>query len=275
MDILLAIIQGISEIYPVSSAGHLVVFGVIIGAEVSFGRVVLFHLGSVIAIAIFYRRLLSQIATGNYGWQMHVKLLASFLVTAAAGLLFEQFARTLTINPIAVARLWLLNAAILFLFAVIARTGERDIGDLGLRDFLIIGLAQALGTLPGISRLGITLGAALLCKMKWSQAVALSFLLSLPVIIFASLWQFFDFSLIQTAEIPFVVSNWLIEFRGLRYLLWSIYPDLFLGGVTFLSSLFALHQLTKVVYLGRRLFVFFAVYSLVGGVFFPLYLSLF
>ena len=275
MKFLLAIIQGISEIYPVSSAGHLVVFGVVTGTSVSFETLLLLHLGSVVAIALFYRRKFMEIITGPDGQRILLMFLISFLTTAGVGLLLEQFAHELTDRPITVARFWLLNATMLFLFAVIVQPGERDIVDLRFRDFLIIGLAQGFGSLPGISRLGVTLGVALLCRLRWSQAVALSFILSVPVILAASLWQMIDLTFVPVSESPLLLKGWSIAYNGINIPPWSFYPHFLLASLSFISSWFALHNLSKVVYLGRRLLVFFAVYCLVGGIFFPVYLSLY
>jgi undecaprenyl-diphosphatase len=275
VDLILAIIQGITEIYPISSSAHIVVAGAILGHEVSFNKILLLHIGSVAAIAYHYRSEVINIICGRYGWKIVMYMIASVVLTGIIGLSIHGFVESVVSRPGNTAYLWLFNGLLLGLMALIIRPGNKEIAKLTFRDFLWLGLAQGIGAIPGISRLGIMLGAALLRGLKWPDAIAISFILGLPVIILGNIWRLMEpaffrstsegppnnvLTLITPAESVSITDGWL---------------PLFVIVITFIVSWLSLIHLTRIVYLGRRLLIFFALYCFVAGVFFPLFLRLF
>jgi undecaprenyl-diphosphatase len=171
----------------------------------------------------------------------------------------------------------MVNGLIVFVIGAARGPGQRNISDLGLGDYLIIGVAQGAAALPGISRLGMTLVAGLARGMKWSETVQLSFLLSLPTILAANLYELLDpmdsVQLSSQPSIPFLtVTIPAIPFPILE-------PGRIIIGllsvlITYGCGLLALNFLSKFVYVGRRLLVYFGVYCVVAGAFFLFYLKL-
>ena len=117
-NITLAMMQGVTEIFPVSSSGHLAVYGRILGREMSFEKVLLFHLGTFFAILYFYRRDVVYILTGREGRKIPCSMLISFTTTALVGSAIEaMFVNSLVQQPRYVAALWLVNGLLVALLA--------------------------------------------------------------------------------------------------------------------------------------------------------------
>jgi undecaprenyl-diphosphatase len=260
--IVLAVLQGFTEVFPVSSSAHLAVYGSVLGIELSFDKIVLFHLGTFCAILYFYRKDVAAILTGQWGWKIPSLMLLSFATTAIIGfVVVEVLSASIVQQPRYIAVLWIVNGLIMAFVGARSGPGVKGIRDIGLREYLIIGVAQGVAALPGISRLGLTLGAGLLQRMTWSEALKLSFLLSLPTILAANLVELF----------------WLI-YAG------SSGPDTYgslvsqlLADILFIlpaagCGLLALTFLSK--FLGRRLLIYFGIYCLAAGSFFWMYLHL-
>jgi undecaprenyl-diphosphatase len=188
-------------------------------------------------------------------------MLLSFAVTAVLGFAVEEtLSKPLVKQPQSVAVLWLVNGLVVILVGYPGRSGSKQMGDLGVRDYVIIGLAQGVAALPGISRLGLTLGAGLLQRMTWSEALKLSFLLSLPTILAANLLE-------AVRYLSGTSSGLAMEQISVSQLLLD--AVLLLPAVG--CGLLALGFLNR--FLGRRLLVYFGVYCLAAGSFFWLYLQ--
>lgn len=275
-NIVLAMIQGFAEIFPISSSGHLAVYGSILGQEMSFDKVLLFHLGTFFAILYFYRKEVASILTGKLGWRTPRFMLVSFLTTVLVGLAMERtVVNALVQRPRYVAALWFLNGLIVALIGILSGSGFKKITDLQAREYVIIGVAQGIAALPGISRLGLTLGAGLLQELTWFEALKLSFLLSLPTILGANLLKLFRFLGIG----PVVILHLLTGDGSMTFELTmsSLNTSQVVTGVLIVLTalgcgLVAIEFLSR--FLGRRLLRHFGLYCMVAGSFFWLYLSL-
>jgi undecaprenyl-diphosphatase len=273
-EIVLALAQGLAEIFPISSSGHLIVIGRLLARDVSYESVLFLHLGTLLAIFYFYKKDVHEIITGKAGWRLLAFMAFSFAVTAAVGLAIRGVIPTpLIIQPKTVSKLWLINGAVVISLAAFSPRGDRKMGDLSLVEFLLIGLVQGITALPGISRLGFTLGAALLLRLTWFEALKLSFLLSLPTILFANLLtglQLLYPVALAWLPIPGTEGIYLLEHLsgGSRTLIISalVLP------VSLICGFWALRVLSR--FLDRRLLSYFGLYCLAAGLFFLLFLDL-
>ncbi len=259
---ILAMMQGLTEIFPVSSSLHVLVYGTILGTNISLGRLIFFHLGTAFAIATCHRRELAALATGRYGMRLPLLIAVALGATVVVSLLV----RGVVLSWIAaehhnLALLWVLNGVVIILAARYVRGGSRRMVDLTFEDALLIGVVQGITVIPGLSRLGLTLVIALLRGMSWSEGLRFSFLLSLPTILAANLY------LLLSEDLPAPPS---LLASQLSYL-----ADLALVGLTFLIGIVAIRVLTRVIVLGRPVLHFFGIYCLTAGLFFALYLRLF
>lgn len=182
----LGLLQGLTEFLPISSSGHLVLAQVWLGVElpgVLFDALV--HLGTVGAVALFYRRRLGALCRRPFsaaarGWWG--RLVLATLPIAVAGVLFKSQIEASFHSPLVAA------GGLLWTGTVLAWGGRRTGGrgrpeTLPVLGALFIGLAQALALLPGVSRSGMTLVAALAVGLERERAAEFSFLLSVPAVL--------------------------------------------------------------------------------------------
>ncbi len=200
--LLLALIQGLTEFLPVSSQAHLVLYSMLSG-ELYQGLDfdIMLHAGSLLAVVTYFRAELLSMARD---WFRSLKggpispdaRLAWWIVLATvpagvAGLLFKDQAEAALRSPL-IMGLALIGFGLLLGLADARHCGQRSEFELGLRDVLIIGLAQALALIPGTSRSGITMTAALFLGLNRESAARFSFLLSIPIIAAAGLLASLD-----------------------------------------------------------------------------------
>lgn len=196
--IILAIIQGFTEFFPISSSGHLVIFqsvfsmrGHDIGNSMIFDVAV--HVGTLGAVIVFYREKLltlckaffSLIAHGAGGFKTHGKeityigyIVIGTIPAGVVGFLFNDRIER-TFNSPALVSIFLVATGIFLLTSRLRCVSW----NLTWYTALLIGLAQAVAILPGISRSGWTITAGLLLGLGFTEAAEFSFLLSVPAIL--------------------------------------------------------------------------------------------
>lgn len=196
MDILYAIflglVQGATEFLPVSSSGHLLLAAHFFGVEqASLTFDVVLHLATLVAVLAYFRRDLAALVLaffGSYGAErgprerrMAFYICYATVPAVVAGLLLGDYVETVIRSPLLVA--FTLSAAGLVLWwAEKKGRRQRSFSSLGFRDIMIIGCAQALALIPGVSRSGATITAGLFLGLNRVAAARFSFLLSTPVI---------------------------------------------------------------------------------------------
>ena len=195
--VLLAILQGLTEFLPISSSAHLVIPSLILGwQDQGLAFDVAVHVGTLSAVLIYYRADLVRMAGSWFGslagapadedsrlvWYLAVATIPAVLVGLLAGDYIEDELRNLPV----IASTTLLFGLLLGLADRRAPASSTGV-QLTLAIALLIGLAQAIAPVPGVSRSGITITAALLLGMSRQGAARFSFLLSIPVIAGAGL----------------------------------------------------------------------------------------
>jgi undecaprenyl-diphosphatase len=225
----LGIVQGLTEFLPVSSSGHLVLFEKFFGFSPEKPEMLLFdlaiHVGTVIAIFIVFRKSIAAFfknltAFSKYGTSavdiykkspsVHLLVLAvaATVITAVPGLLFKDYFISARGNLGIVASMWIITGTLLLI------TDWRKKTRLGLRQFgilaaMVVGFAQAAAIMPGISRSGATICAAILIGLHRRWAVEFSFLIGIPAILGATVIQLVrDFGKINSSTLA--VSSVLI-----------------------------------------------------------------
>lgn len=189
----LGVVQGLTEFLPVSSSAHLAFFPWLLGWKdpgLAFDAAL--HLGTLAAAFGYYRgewlKALRE-ASGDLkspGARLLLSLALATLPAAAAGLLLEDKLEAWGRVPVVPG-----TALILFglLLGLSARLGRQTLAlrDVGLREALLIGAAQALALIPGVSRSGITITAGLFLGLTCETAATFSFLLAVPITLGAAL----------------------------------------------------------------------------------------
>jgi undecaprenyl-diphosphatase len=197
--IFLGIIQGLTEFFPVSSSGHLVLFQNLFGMkEPQIFVDVMLHVGTLLSLFVFLRREIFDLFKGflllvrnpkRYRTDPRVKLIFALAValipTVLIGYLFSDFFESLFASLRTVGLALIITGFYLFLTKF---AGERQ-KNLLLHPF-IIGILQGAAIVPGFSRSGLTIGGAMFLGWKREEAARFSFLLSIPAILGAALFQF-------------------------------------------------------------------------------------
>ncbi|MEX2495364.1 MAG: undecaprenyl-diphosphate phosphatase [Woeseia sp.] len=197
--VVLAIVQGLTEFLPISSSGHLVLVPSIFGwTDQGLVFDVAVHFGSLGAVCIYFRDDIAALLRGSLNVatgklqplesRMAMAIAAGTVPAAVAGLLFAGWIAANLRDP-SVVVMTLAGFGVLLALADRFGRRERIIADVRMRDAVIIGLAQALALVPGTSRSGVTISAALMLGFQRRDAARFSFLLSAPVILLATLYE--------------------------------------------------------------------------------------
>ncbi len=190
----LGVLQGLGEFLPISSSGHLIVVPWLLGwPGQSLAFDVALHLGTLAAVLFAFARDWWLLATGSLralregraASDRQVRLLlllaAASVPGAVAGLLLDDWAETVFRSPVLVAVTLAGMGLVLLLADRRAAAGQGDLAGIGLRDALLIGLAQAVAIVPGVSRSGATISMALFLRYRRDEAARFSFLLATPI----------------------------------------------------------------------------------------------
>lgn len=194
--LLLGLVQGLTEFFPVSSSGHLVLAETLLGVNPpGLGFEVLVHLATLAAVLVLYRGRLFALAGGALRGEVdsirYIGMLALASVPAAiAGLtLAALVAHTFDLPVLAAVNLLVTGCVVYAIRWLVLRAERPDPGWVGA---VAVGVMQAVALLPGISRSGMTVAAALGARTRPDRAAEFSFLLSVPAILGASALQLPD-----------------------------------------------------------------------------------
>ena len=201
--IFLGLLQGVTEFLPISSSGHLALVELFLGIEeAGLAFDVALHLGTLLGVLVYFRRDFYMMVTalvnpGMLGEEAgHHRLLAFYICLGTipaviAGYFLKDAAETIFRSPFIIAAS-LAGAGLLLLLADKAGKHLRDVKSIGFVDVALIGLFQAFALIPGVSRSGITMTAGLMRGLNRMSAARFSFLLSVPVIFGAGVYNLSD-----------------------------------------------------------------------------------
>ena len=206
--ILMGIVQGLSEFLPVSSSAHLVFtsnfYKVFKGIEIvqqSNEEVffdIMVHLGTLVAVLIFFRKDIAEICVAMWkalrtkDWSEHKAKLGLYIilgtfVTLLLAVPLNVVAEKLVFCPQIVGGLLFITGLVLFASEYMSKKFEAKKDTVDLKSSILIGLAQGLAALPGFSRSGWTIASGLFSGLDRATAAKYSFLLSIPIILGASM----------------------------------------------------------------------------------------
>lgn len=227
----LGIVQGITEFFPISSTAHLLVvtkaFGWKLLGQKYFVDAIQF--GSVIAVLIYFWSDLIQIVNGSRiafrekdwnreEWKIAVGILAGTLPALTVGYLLRDMIPDSTL----VIGLASIGMAMLLGLAEKVGTRKRRFDDLKIKDGILVGLGQMLALVPGVSRSGSTLTTALFLGLERQTAARFSFLLGLPTLTIATLYQsrkaFVDLEMLIPLVVG-IISTFIFSYLSIAWLI--------------------------------------------------------
>jgi undecaprenyl-diphosphatase len=215
----LGLVEGLTEFLPVSSTGHLLLIGHFLGFQ-SSGRTfeVVIQLGAILALFTVYATILTRLVLRalheNAARKALVSLALAFMPAVVVGILAHDFVKTVLFEtPWLIAVMLILGGIVLLVIDRVApQPVHRNGLDLPFRKALAIGIFQCLALVPGVSRSGATIVGALLLGVEKRAAAEFSFLLSLPTMGAAVVYDLFknrdvlDFSAMWEIAVGFAVA---------------------------------------------------------------------
>lgn len=251
--VLLALIQGITEFLPISSSGHLLLPSELLGwPDQGLAFDVAVHVGTLAAVIWYFRKTVAQLTTAWVVDTSHRRVgqdsglawavIAGTIPAGLAGILLNDVIETTLRSGLVIAASTLGFGLVLWWSDAVGRR-SRSLDGLAWKDAVVIGLAQALALIPGTSRSGITITAALFLGFNREAAARFSFLLSIPLILAAGL--------LKTLE--------LVEQGGA-----TDWAAIALGtGLSFVSALVCIHLF--LIFLERLGLMPFVIYRVILG----------
>lgn len=257
--IILGVVQGLTEFLPISSSAHLTLLPQLFGWDAALLNSLAFdvalHFGTLLAVIIYFWHDLIQVVqawtrslvqpakrsdpNARLGWY----IILGTLPAVIAALLFKESIETTFRTPWIVG-IWLIGfGLVMALVEAIARR-ERDMKSMHWGEALVVGVAQALALMPGVSRSGSTIIAGMLMKFKRAEAARFAFLLSVPAIVGAVVFNLKDLAAVA------VEHSWLTLFIGATAAAMTGY-----GCIKFLLA-----------YLKERTLYIFVIYRVILGV---------
>jgi undecaprenyl-diphosphatase len=196
--IILAIVQGITELFPISSLGQAVILPALLrwpvdeNAEGFLPFLAVMHLGTAIALLGYFWRDWVGFAGSVVRWRdpagdadrrLFWRVVVATLPAVIIGFLFEKKLKAGFGAPVLAAAFLIGNGVMLFIAERMRRTKVRRLGELGFGQALIIGAWQCLALIPGMSRSGATMAGGYLCGLNHEDAARFSFLTATPIIL--------------------------------------------------------------------------------------------
>lgn len=226
MDLLLAlkalvmgIVEGLTEFLPVSSTGHLIIVGDVIGftGEGAKAFEIVIQLGAILGVAWDYRARLTRAVTGirrTVEQRFVLNLFIAFLPAAIIGLLFHHQIKTYLFNPVTVAIALIAGGvAILIIEKLPVRTRVTEVDHLGPVAAFKIGVAQTFALIPGVSRAGATIMGGLLAGLSRTAATEFSFFLAMPVMVAATVYEMAkDLHALEAGDLRILAIGFVMSF---------------------------------------------------------------
>jgi len=220
--ILLGVIQGLTEFLPVSSSGHIAITQGILRISVdAVALSVVLHLGTSLALLIFFFK---DIMVTLRNPRLLLLILMVTVITGIVGILGQDFFESLFSAPPFIA-LGLIITGIILIISRKYTSGKR--AALNIRDALLLGLAQAVAIIPGISRTGITISTLLFRKIDKETSFRFSFLAAIPAVWGATLLKLKDIKSICRLEFINLAAGFIFSLGIGLISLWLLRKVLF------------------------------------------------
>jgi len=216
---ILGIVEGITEFLPISSTGHLILSGDILGFNSEMAKTfeVFIQLGAILAVVWMYREKVSS-TISDFGAaktkRFLLNLLIAFLPAAFFGLLTHSLIKHYLFNPITVAAALIVGGiAMLVIERVVKKPVVMDVDDVSFKQALGIGMAQTLSLFPGVSRAGATIMGAMCIGLERKAATEFSFFLAIPTMFAATFYDLLkNIDYLSANDLPIFAVGFFVSF---------------------------------------------------------------
>ncbi len=242
------VVQGLTEFLPVSSSGHLVLLHHYLGfKEPQLIFDIFLHAGTLLAILVYFRKDILHAFTKDRKFLLLI--IVGCIPTGFIGILFESIFKEAFGSVKLVGFMFITTAVLLFCGDIAARFRQHHSETrpkLGFGKALIIGAMQGVAALPGLSRSGATIATALICQVRKKEAIKYSFLMAVPAVIGALIFEMKDFNNTAAILMPQLIigvfTAFLVGLAAIYYMIQAIIKDrlYFFGIYCFLAGIVVL-----------------------------------
>ncbi|MDD2686048.1 MAG: undecaprenyl-diphosphate phosphatase [Gallionella sp.] len=247
---ILGVVEGLTEFLPISSTGHLIILGDLMGYNDETSKVfkIVIQLAAILAICWDYRERLTKMVVGlptdPLAQRFAGMLFLGFLPAAVLGLMFHSTIKELLFNPITVATALIVGG---FIILYVERRAYHptinSVDEMRWQDALKVGFAQALAMIPGTSRSGATIMGGMIFGLSRKTAAEFSFFLAIPTMFAATAYDLYkNWALLRVEDVPVFAVGFI---------------------ASFLAAMWAVKSFIK--FISNHTFVVFAWYRIVFG----------
>ncbi len=235
--LILGIVQGLTELLPISSSAHLAIIPWIFNWDVPEAFDVALHFGTLLAIGIFFFKDWIDLIKGGFNkvvkkenspeGRMFWYIVLATIPGGIIGFLLDHFVGDKLTTPLIIAIALIIMGIILYFVDKNAKA-TTDYEHMTLKQTFLIGLAQSLAFIPGVSRSGVTMTVSRLLKVDRTSAAKYSFMLSAPIVLAATIFKIKDF----VFNVPFfigVIASFLVGILVIKFLLKYLQKGSFKG----------------------------------------------
>jgi undecaprenyl-diphosphatase len=234
---ILGVVEGLTEFLPISSTGHLILAGSLLGWTDDKAKLfdVAIQTGAILAVVYYYRQKLLSVALGlassAAARRFAINIIVAFLPAAVLGVVLGKWIKHALFKPIPVALAFVIGAFVIIAVELAQRRRAQaprvlDVDSLTTADAIKLGFAQALALIPGTSRSGATIIGGMLFGLSRKAATEFSFFLAIPTLIGAGAYDTWKFrALLSAGDLPLfgvglltafasalICVHWLIRF---------------------------------------------------------------
>jgi undecaprenyl-diphosphatase len=258
---LLGLVEGLTEFLPISSTGHLILAGSLLGFSDEKAKLfdVAIQTGAMLAVVWYYRARIASTLAGlgseRRAQRFALNVLIAFLPAAVLGVLFGKFIKAHLFKPVPVALAFIVGGLII-LWVERGQAGRRpriqEVDDMSALDALKLGVAQAFALVPGTSRSGATIIGGMLFGLSRRAATEFSFFLAIPTLVGAGVYDLVKYRALLSADdlpmfavglaVAFVSAlacvHWLIRFVASHDFRGFAWYRIVFGGLVLLTAHF-------------------------------------
>ena len=218
---IMGIVEGLTEFLPISSTGHLILVGSLLGFDDAKAKVfdIAIQTGAIFAVILVYwqkiRSTLVALPSSRQAQKFALNVFIGFLPAVVLGLLFGKYIKAHLFTPVVVATTFILGGFIILWAEKRQATAVRvhSVDDMTPMDALKVGLVQCLAMIPGTSRSGSTIIGGMLMGLSRQAATDFSFFLAIPTLIGAGVYSLYkERALLSMADIPLFATGLIFSF---------------------------------------------------------------
>jgi len=218
---IMGVVEGLTEFLPISSTGHLILAGALLGIDDEKGKVfdIAIQTGAILAVIIVYwqklRDTVVALPTSRQAQRFTLNVLIAFIPAVLLGLLFGKAIKAHLFTPVVVASAFIIGGFIILWAERRPQSAARiqNVDSMTPLDALKVGLVQCLAMIPGTSRSGATIIGGMLLGMSRTAATDLSFFLAIPTLIGAGAYSLYkERALLSMADLPMFGVGLLFSF---------------------------------------------------------------